>query len=94
MAQRLIDRYMLGLRIHTLRFATRLSAKESETRLTKAISESTLLRWEQAEGDSYPDPAKLALLCEFFSTELGADVQVGDLLDPDFDTRVWLNAAA
>lgn len=91
MTQRLIDRFTLGLRLHTLRFATpgRPSAKEVADG-SQVVSESTLLRWEQAEEGGHPDPAKLARLCAFYGAVLHADVQVADLLDPDFDMRVWL----
>lgn len=82
---------MLGLWLHMLRFAAGLSAEDVEERTAKAVTESTVLRWERSEGDSFPDPSKLAILCLLYGQILGTDIQVTDLLDADFDTRVWFN---
>lgn len=52
------------------------------------IPQSTLSRWERGIGKRGPDSRSLDKLAGFYQ------VSLGDLLNPGFDTRVWLNTAA
>lgn len=83
--QTLIGREELGVRLHMLRWHRGWSARHVE-QLT-GIPEASLLRWERAVGKRYPDTDRVAALAAVYG------VAMADLLDPDYDTRVWFNAA-
>lgn len=92
----MIDKDEVGRRLHLLRFDRGLragmgkgySTKQVETLIRKAVSEATILRWEKGVTDGLPSYEGLAVLCDFYG------VDVSDMLDPHFDTRVWLKVAA
>lgn len=79
----LIDRRALGARLHMLRWDRGWSAKDVAERT--GVSEASLLRWERAVGKKYPPSDRIQQLAEILGVEMS------DLLDPDYDTRVWFN---
>ncbi len=75
MAQTIVDRRELGLRLHMLRFACGWSLRDVEERT--GIPQTTLSRWERARDKTYPDLDRLAQLAELYG------LTVARLLDPE-----------
>lgn len=81
----IVDRLELGRRIRILRFDRRSSLRQLNQQT--GVPSSNVSRWERAAGKEYPPLDSLAAVASYLG------VWIGDLLDPDFDTRVWLNPA-
>lgn len=90
MATRMIDRGELAWRLQQLRAFSRCTLRTVE--LDAGVPHSTLSRLEK--GIARLDLEALAKLCLYYTRFTRAEVVLIDLLDPDYDTRVWLNAAA
>jgi transcriptional regulator with XRE-family HTH domain len=97
MALNMIDRAELGMRLRMLRFRCGDPAAATVAEMTGGkVSESSILRWEQAKNGSSHEG--LAILCAVYGRLLNEvftvplEVTVTDLLNPHYDTRVWFNA--
>lgn len=93
MATQMIDVRQLGWRLELLRMWRGRERDGDDYSLDDifealGIPPSTLSRWERGLMKRGPEPRALARLADFYGVDLN------DLLDPDYDTRVWLNPAA
>lgn len=78
----MVGKEELGRRLHLLRWG---HWTLREIQIKTGIPQSNVSRWERGIGKRYPDLDGLAALAALYG------VAVSDLLDPDYDTRVWSN---
>lgn len=91
MAMQIIEREEVIWRLRQLRAFARLTTRDVAG--DTGVSKSTLSRIEAGEAKRL-DYGVLTTLCAFYSRYTAVPVVLSDLLDPDFDTRVWRTRAA
>lgn len=84
----IVDRRELARRLVVLRYDIHPRPALRSVAEATGIPTSNISRWERAEGKEYPPTDGLAALASYYG------VWIGDLLDPDWDTRVWLDPAS